>query len=115
MLGPDRLIGVSCHDLAGALSAQEAGADFITFGPVFHTPSKASYGEPVGVGRLGEIAPLMGIPVFALGGITRDNAPLTTAAGAHGIALISAVMAADNPREETKALLALLPAEPRED
>ncbi|HEX9024513.1 MAG TPA: thiamine phosphate synthase, partial [Geobacteraceae bacterium] len=47
VLGGDRLIGVSCHGSAGATAAQDAGADFITYGPVFHTPSKAAYGPPV--------------------------------------------------------------------
>ncbi len=110
LLGEKRLLGVSCHNQISAISAQEKGADFITFGPVFYTPSKAAYGDPVGIERLGDITHLLRIPVFALGGINRNNAPQTIAAGAHGIALISAVIAAENPCEEAKALLALLPA-----
>jgi thiamine-phosphate pyrophosphorylase len=110
LLGDKRLLGVSCHNQISAITAQEKGADFITFGPVFYTPSKAAYGDPVGIDKLGDITHLLQIPVFALGGINRDNAPQTIAAGAHGIALISAVMAAENPREEARALLSLLPA-----
>lgn len=116
ILGEKRLIGVSCHNQVSAIAAQETGADFITFGPVFYTPSKAVYGDPVGVGKLAAITELLQIPVFALGGINRDNAPQTIAAGAHGISLVSAVLAAENPRAEAKALLALLPAaEPQEE
>lgn len=113
ILGENRLIGVSCHNTISAINAQEKGADFITFGPVYYTPSKAVYGDPVGVDRLAEITGLLRIPVFALGGVTRNNTRQVIEAGAHGISLISAVMAAEDPREETKTLLALFPV--RED
>ncbi len=109
ILGENRLIGVSCHNTVSAVNAQEKGADFITFGPVYFTPSKAAYGSPVGVDRLAEITGLLRIPVFALGGLTRKNAHQVIEAGAHGISLISAVMAAEDPCAETKALLSLLP------
>lgn len=109
ILGEKKLIGVSCHNQLSAITAQEKGADFITFGPVYHTPSKAPYGEPLGVGRLEEISHILQIPVFALGGINRSNTQDVIAAGAFGIALISAVIAADSPREEAKQLLALIP------
>jgi thiamine-phosphate pyrophosphorylase len=113
ILGKKRLIGVSCHNTVSSISAQEKGADFITFGPVFFTPSKAVYGNPVGVDKLETITGMLRIPVFALGGVNRENTPRVIAAGAHGIALVSAVMAAGDPHAETKSLLAILPA--RED
>ncbi len=109
ILGEKRLIGVSCHNQVSAITAQEKGADFITFGPVYYTASKAAYGEPVGIGRLADVASLLRIPVFALGGINRDNADETVKAGAHGIALISAILAAEAPRTEARTLLSLLP------
>lgn len=115
VLGEKGLIGVSCHNRISAVTAQKTGADFITFGPVFYTPSKAPYGNPVGIDKLAAVTELLQIPVFALGGIKRDNAAQLIAAGAHGIALISAVMAAENPCEEAKAFLSLLSAEPQED
>lgn len=108
ILGPNRLIGVSCHGREGALAAEKSGADFITFGPVYPTPSKALYGPPVGVEQLAETAALLDIPVFALGGIRRENTPEALAAGAAGVALISAVVAAGNPAEEARAFLSLL-------
>ena len=87
LIGPDRLIGLSCHNQVNAIMAQENGADFITFGPVYYTPSKANYGKPVGVDRLEIVSHLLEIPVFALGGIKRNNINEVIAAGAAGISL----------------------------
>jgi thiamine-phosphate pyrophosphorylase len=109
LLGKKRLIGVSCHNQVNAIAAQDFGADFITYGPVFHTPSKAAYGPPIGIDSLREVAPRLRIPIFALGGINIVNTGEVISAGAHGIAMISAVIAAENPCEVTKTLLALLP------
>ena len=108
ILGSERLIGISCHDRASALAAQEEGADFITFGPVYYTQSKARYGDPVGLAALEETAGLLRIPVFALGGIKRENVGEVIARGARGIALISAIIAADDPEKEAAELMSLL-------
>jgi thiamine-phosphate pyrophosphorylase len=114
IIGPERLIGVSCHSLDAARSAQESGADFITFGPVFFTPSKAAYGSPVGLKTLAEAAGALNIPVFGLGGIDESNILQATAAGAHGIALISAIMAAEQPRSAAASILGILCGRPPE-
>jgi thiamine-phosphate pyrophosphorylase len=98
IIGPERLIGASCHSLASAIAAETRGADFITFGPVFHTPSKAAYGSPIGLERLAETTTALNIPVFGLGGINGNNILQVMAAGAQGIALISAIMTADRPQ-----------------
>ncbi|WP_152609830.1 thiamine phosphate synthase [Geobacter sp. OR-1] len=104
ILGQAKLIGVSCHSLAGARSAEAAGADFITFGPVFFTRSKAIYGDPLGPEKLAAAAGL-NIPVFGLGGITEGNIRQVLDAGASGIALISAIIAADQPQQATTTIL----------
>lgn len=112
LLGGGKLIGVSCHNQINAIMAQENGADYITFGPVYYTPSKANYGKPVGVDVLETVAHLLQIPVFALGGIKMDNIREVTAAGADGIALVSAIIASDDPQREAEAMIALLPPSP---
>lgn len=109
LIGDNRLIGLSCHNQVNAIMAQEKGADFITFGPVYYTPSKAQYGKPVGVDKLEIVSHLLDIPIFALGGIKRDNINEVVAAGADGIALVSAIIASDDPRSEAEAMISLLP------
>lgn len=108
ILGTEKLIGISCHNQVSAIAAQENGADFITFGPIFPTPSKAQYGDPVGLEKLEVVTTLLNIPVFGLGGIKRDNIPSVTAAGAHGIAMISAILAAESPGDSAAEIIGML-------
>ncbi|GAB4335083.1 MAG: thiamine phosphate synthase [Candidatus Abyssubacteria bacterium] len=97
VLEPHMLIGVSAHSLPEAQDAEARGADFITFGPVYHTPSKARYGPPVGLNALRETCTRLTLPVYALGGIKKTNTDEVISAGAAGIAMISAILAADEP------------------
>ena len=98
------IIGVSTHSLREAKRAEEDGADFITFGPVFHTPSKACYGEPLGVEAIKELKGKIRIPVFAIGGIKKDNAKDAMNAGADGVAVISAVIGAEDAGKAVKQI-----------
>jgi len=92
--GERLLIGRSTHSLRDALEAEEGGADFITFGPVFQTPSKARYGDPVGLEALRETSEKISIPIFGLGGIKISNIKQVLDFGASGVALISGILAA---------------------
>lgn len=105
LLGPARLLGVSCHSLAEAEEAQDGGADFIVLGPIFFTPSKAVYGPPLGVELLRQIRPRIRLPIFAIGGINAANRSEVLHAGADGVAVISAIMTADDVSTAVKALL----------
>ena len=73
ILGPEAVIGVSTHNRTEALSAMTEGANFITYGPVYQTPSKVRYGPPVGIKSLGQVCQEIPIPVFALGGIRKNH------------------------------------------
>ena len=85
------IVGVSTHTKEGALLAEAEGADFITFSPIYETPSKIHLGSPQGTQRLGEIVKSVHLPVLALGGIKLNRVPEVLEQGAHGVAVISGI------------------------
>lgn len=98
LVPPSMTLGVSVHSLEEGRAAVEAGADYVLFGHIFPTPSKP--GLPGrGLSALQEMASRLSIPVIAVGGIQADNAADVFTTGCAGIAVISAVMAADDPLE----------------
>ncbi len=82
------VVGVSCHSLADALAAERGGADYLFFGPVFATPSKAAFGPPQGLARLAEVCRAVRMPVLAIGGVAEENAASCLDSGAAGVAAI---------------------------
>lgn len=90
----ERIIGISTHSLSDAVAAQEAGADYIGFGPLFPTATKDA-GTPRGVAMLREIKSAIHIPVVAIGGISIGNLPEVLAAGADAVAVASAILRED--------------------
>jgi thiamine-phosphate pyrophosphorylase len=102
------LIGVSCHSREGAVAAAESGADYLFFGPVFATPSKAAFGAPQGLKRLEDVCGSVSVPVMAIGGISLENAASCIAAGAAGIAAIRLFQDAPDTRSQVAALRILL-------
>ncbi|MEE9542645.1 MAG: thiamine phosphate synthase, partial [Thermodesulfobacteriota bacterium] len=78
---------------------------FITFGPVYETPSKAAYGAPVGLKKLQEAAGRVTIPIFAIGGINAGRIAEVRAHGAFGAALISAILSAEDIQKKTKRII----------
>jgi thiamine-phosphate pyrophosphorylase len=106
--GADFLIGVSAHTLAEARAARDGGADFAVFGPVFDTPSKRARGAPAGLAALREVAhALSPFPLFAIGGVTRENAPRVISAGARGVAAIRLFDDADSLRDMVEEIRGL--------
>lgn len=100
LLGPDKVIGVTVHNLAEALDAQSVGADYLGVSPIFQTATKPDAGKPAGIRLIEEIRREVDIPLIAIGGINHDNAPEVVRAGADGLCAISCVVAKENVREE---------------
>jgi thiamine-phosphate pyrophosphorylase len=105
MLGKDKIIGYSAHTIEEAQSAQADGADFVTFGPVYFTSSKAEYGAPCGVKKLADTVSTLDIPVVGLGGISEVRVTDVLTANVRGIAVISAIMSAADPSAAAASLL----------
>jgi thiamine-phosphate pyrophosphorylase len=108
LLGPTAAIGASTHSLKEALDAERQGADFVLFGPVYFTPSKAVFGAPQGLAALKKIVENIALPVYAIGGIKPENVREVMDVGVCGIALISAIMAALDPKTASRSLQELL-------
>lgn len=102
-VAPGLMIGYSSHSVSEAESALARGADFVTFGPVFPTPSKAAYGEPLGIEQLQKACATLTGPVFALGGVKQANFPQILATGCCRVALISDIIAAPDPAAAAEA------------
>jgi thiamine-phosphate pyrophosphorylase len=105
LIGAERLVAVSTHSPEEVVAAERAGADFVVFGPVFDTPSKRPYGDPLGLDLLKHAAASARIPVFAIGGITVDCLYDVRAAGAAGAAVIRAILAADDPEHAARGFV----------
>ncbi|MBI5069749.1 MAG: thiamine phosphate synthase [Deltaproteobacteria bacterium] len=105
LLGPGKLLGVSCHSEAEVDRARAGGADYATFGPVFDTPSKRALGGPVGLPALAR-ASARGLPLVGLGGIDPGNAAAVLGSGAAGVAAIRAWLTGPDPAAAVRALLA---------
>ncbi|MGH7831871.1 MAG: thiamine phosphate synthase [Candidatus Binatia bacterium] len=105
LLGTQKLIGASIHSLQEAEKAHRSGADFVLFGPVYFTPSKAPYGEPQGLERLKEVVEKTPLPVYAIGGMKATNVFEAKETGIRGVALISAVLSAADPKIAVQEVL----------
>ena len=103
---PDMLIGFSTHNPAQAAAAAAAGADYIGFGPVFGTRSKANPDPTVGLEALAEVCRAVAVPVVAIGGITLEAVAAVARAGASAAALIAAIDAAPDPHAAGRAVAA---------
>jgi len=102
-LAPDIIIGASVYSLEEALEAQRLGADYLGAGAVYPSPSKPD-AEVLGLEGLKEIISKVSIPVVAIGGINHGNVADVIRAGADGVAVISAVMAAEDVYQATLSL-----------
>ncbi len=115
ILGPDRLIGRTAHDLAEARAARTAGADCLGIGPCYPSATK-SFTRQAPRDFLGDTAAEIPLPVFAIGGITPERLPDLATLGIHRVAVAAAVTSAPDPAAAARAFLtALDPATRQKD
>ncbi len=101
LLGRDRLIGFSAHNMQEAVGAEENGVNYITLSPIYQSPGK---GRPIGPAAVATMKECLKIPVIALGGINEDNVDDVLGNKADGVAVVSAIMASDDPRAASERL-----------
>ncbi|MDA8216736.1 MAG: thiamine phosphate synthase [Dehalococcoidales bacterium] len=103
LVGPDMLIGRSVHSVAEAVAAEREGADFVVLGTIF--PSRSHPGRPgAGLALVRAARAVVRLPIIAIGGIDAANARSVMEAGADGVAVISAIISAPDPRAAAAAL-----------
>jgi thiamine monophosphate synthase len=103
--GATGLVGRSCHNAEELSAAAAEGAAYATLSPVFTSVSKPGYGPPLGLSRLRDLCAATTVPVYALGGVdSRERARLCREAGAAGVAVMGAVMRADDPARVVEEL-----------
>lgn len=100
LLGKNKIIGVTVHNIEEAKIAEKRGADYLGASPIFSTTTKNDTGKPCGVGLIREIKKDCKIPIVAIGGISLDNAKEVIRAGADAVCAISAVVTKDDVKEE---------------
>ena len=100
LLGQERIIGVTVHNLAEALQAESMGADYLGDSPIFQTATKLDAGKPAGIRLIEELRAQVEIPLIAIGGINHSNASEVVRAGADSLCAISCVVAKENVRDE---------------
>lgn len=114
ILGSDAIIGATATTTEQAVQAYEEGADYIGFGPVFHTRSKSNPDSVKGLDGLADACAAVSIPVIAIGGITHDRVRPALEAGAHGVAVLSTVATANDPERATARFKAAIDGALRE-
>ena len=110
IMGPRKIIGISTHRPEEVTQATRGGADYIGYGPLFPTTTKAAHEVPVGLAGLRDIRTLTALPVFAIGGITPDVLGEIAGAGANGVAVASAVLDASHVEQTMRDFVSHFPA-----
>ena len=110
VVGPERWVGVSTHNLEQFQQAAASSADYIAVGPIFPTTSKANSDPVVGVDLVRRIRALTSKPIVAIGGISLEHAPEVIASGADSVAVISGILKAPDPSAQARRYLDRLQA-----
>lgn len=99
IVGRTMVIGISAESLADAIRAEQQGADYIGVSPVFATPTKTDTAEALGLEGIQKIRRAVAIPIVGIGGVNQRSAAAVLGAGADGVAVVSAIVSADDPKQ----------------
>jgi thiamine-phosphate pyrophosphorylase len=108
LIGRGKILGVSAENVAQARAAIADGADYVGASPIFATPTKPDAPSPIGAQGLQELAQACAIPIVAIGGLNVTNAGSMIRAGAAGVAVVSAIMGAEDVERAARELRAIV-------
>ena len=102
--GPSMIFGISAESLQDAVTAEKGGADYLGVSPIFATPTKNDTAPPLGLEGLREIRKRIKIPLVGIGGLNITNSAEVIRNGGDGVAVVSAIVAADDPETSARNL-----------
>ena len=108
IVGPQMIIGISAESLTDAVEAERAGADYLGVSPIFDTPTKTDTAPALGLMGLQQIRTAVNLPLVGIGGLNADNAGRVIANGADGVAVVSAIVSADDPEAAARDLIRIV-------
>jgi thiamine-phosphate pyrophosphorylase len=108
ILKDSMIIGISAESLGDAIAAAKGGADYLGVSPIYATPTKTDTAPPLGLEGLRQIRAAVNIPLVGIGGLNRDNAAEAIRNGADGVAVVSAIVAAEDPEAASRELNQLI-------
>ncbi len=104
ILGDTMIIGISTESVQDGIEAEKGGADYLGVSPIYATPTKTDTAPPLGLEGLREIRKAVNLPLVGIGGLSRNNAAEVIRSGADGVAVVSAIVAADDPEKAAREL-----------
>ena len=104
ILGDSMLIGISAESIEDAIAAEKGGADYLGVSPIYATPTKTDTAPPLGLAGLRQIRKAVRLPLVGIGGLNRENSADVIRSGADGVAVVSAIVAADDPEAAARML-----------
>jgi thiamine-phosphate pyrophosphorylase len=108
LLGEDKIIGLTVHNINEAIEAEKKGADYIGLSPIYDTSTKKDAGRGIGLERIREVKNAIEIPIVAIGGINKENCESVIRHGADSLVAISAVVCSDDVKRETKCFVEII-------
>lgn len=108
LLGSDKIVGLTVHNVEEAVKAEKLGADYVGIAPVFKTDTKGDSDEPCGVDMIKKISENISLPIVAVGGIDKNNVKSVIYSGADGVVSVSAVLKSNDVNREVKDFIRII-------